>query len=211
MKNDLSKPLIVILGHWNPAILEVGWVLKNLFEFGEGTTVEINKLVDGYSQNEIYFIEGIGYSCQPDKISFYVDSDTAEAKEKCRQVALKTLQVLEHTPTGAFGINFKFVQEDPDVDLSDQLAVNDRLDEMFSILNTNVSTTIQYNTDVLLYFSRGCSEKIAYFDFNFHHNEISLFKNSPDLISDYYKYAKEFVEQHYNVALDGSIEFNLAE
>ena len=63
MNLDLRKPTIVVTGAWNPAILELGWIARYLFDVPENAQVRAHTIVTGVGTKqlkEVTYINGIG-------------------------------------------------------------------------------------------------------------------------------------------------------
>src|SRR5207253_5660407 len=63
---------------------------------------------------------GMVIVCAPDR--WEIQSSDPEKLDRMVQVAVKTFEILAHTPVSAFGFNFHFVRETPWADVGNRLA-----------------------------------------------------------------------------------------
>lgn len=106
---------IVLAGGWNTNIFQPDWVAKNVF--GQD---EINvEFFMGAAQGALSYGAGkISLIVRPDKLIFGCKDTSTDALARAEAAALKVLELLPHTPVGAFGINFGFSEEAPSADLT---------------------------------------------------------------------------------------------
>lgn len=110
---DFKNPAIVIVGHWNSAILnEPGWIAKHLLDVPDGQQIDLQAIVVGNQigpshvapEKQIWLFDQYGICCTGQRLEIYTrDIDNLEPLYLAlSKIALK----LPHTPIRAIGINF---------------------------------------------------------------------------------------------------------
>lgn len=203
MKLDLRHAAIVLLGAWNPAIFQPGWIVRHLFNVPEGQSVKGGQLIPSSpALDPILFLEGVGISVSGDRVRLYLNRFDEETISRVEKVAGRLVETLLHTPFGAFGVNFNFIEDDPDISLYDKLKVNDRLDQKFKIIKQAMIASIELDSDVTLNLSRGPKESGVVFDFNYHYKQINPIEFSKKISGLYRKNlerSKEILKDIYGL------------
>lgn len=174
MKLDLRRPSIVLLGAWNPAILQPGWIANYLREIPEGKDIAAQEaffVVDGLSRSILY-IDDVGITANNQRVDIFLNSFGDNEIHWAEKYVSNLVTTLKHTPLGAYGINFSFVEEDAQDELLDMLKTKDKIEQHFKILNQSLTSAIEIDANTILNFSRKPSEESVIFEFNFHHNQI---------------------------------------
>jgi hypothetical protein len=101
---------IVIVGRWNVSILNPTWLGKHVFENPE-VQVEFS-LTPGspprFTSREIRIVP------QNAAVTVQAVQYTEAAMRRAEEVACKLLELLQHTPVSAVGVNFGFEEPSPD-------------------------------------------------------------------------------------------------
>ena len=168
---------IVIAGNWNKYILTPEWVSKNLFDAAE-LKVEIPismNLPPRFADKEIRFIPSNNSVILVPLIL------TDDVLNKAEVMAVKLIEKLPYTPIGAFGINFGFIEDNPEAPLCALFNTSDQ--EPLSTFGCDIKSCIisrklEFEGKTInLTITNDESSNIS-FDFNFHY-EIA---NSEDAI-----------------------------
>lgn len=168
---------IVIAGNWNKYILTPEWVSKNLFDAAE-LKVEIPismNLPPRFADKEIRFIPSNNSVILVPLIL------TDEVLNKVEAMAVKLIEKLPYTPIGAFGINFGFIEDNPEASLCALFNTSDQ--EPLSTFGCDIKSCIisrklEFEGKTInLTITNDEASNIS-FDFNFHY-EIA---NSEDAI-----------------------------
>lgn len=114
MKPELPDWTVVLLGHWNMAILSPEWVTKELFGARE-TQVE---MVFGVVPTIRYIGQEFTILPHANRVIIAMSRWTPAAWQSLETAASKLLEALPRTPISAVGINFGFLEPDPDVELN---------------------------------------------------------------------------------------------
>lgn len=112
MVPKLDTWTIVIIGGWNPKIFRPDWVGKELFD-RKTIAVEVS-LAPGTSIVRFSSPEdGLLLIPSEDRLIVGIRKGDDEVVAKAEGLARKALELLPHTPVGAVGVNFGFVEPNP--------------------------------------------------------------------------------------------------
>lgn len=110
---DCKNPSLVIVGHWNAAILnEPGWIAKNILGVPDGEEINLNAVVVGNqvspthvsAEKQIWLFDTFGLACTGERLEVF--SRDIEDRQPMYDAVIKLTELLPHTPTRAIGTNF---------------------------------------------------------------------------------------------------------
>jgi hypothetical protein len=183
MKLDTRRPVLVLLGAWNPAIFRPEWVAAQLLGFPEGEQITVRALLEVKEQKQLLYIGDLGYFVNQQRFEIYSQKyDDAGLRSAANFVA-KICEILPHTPLGNFGINFRFLESDPQDRLYEVICTNEHFDQEYRVISQQIITKFARSQDIELNMKRITSEQEILFDFNYHHLTVdkrSLAKITPD-------------------------------
>lgn len=173
MELDIRRPSIVIVGNWNPAIFQYNWVAKHALNIPEGTDLQASELMPldakkNPTELPILYIDDIGFRASNIKLEIFLNSIEDECISRAENSIVNVIQTLSHTPLGGFGVNFRFIESDPDAEILDKLKSNDGIDARYRIINESIETKIDLGQETILNFSRAPSDNMVEFNFNYH-------------------------------------------
>lgn len=201
---------IVIVGSWNHRIFSENWVAENLAKDAGSKVSLAFPIGDPGAPNRLEF-ENILMFASPGNIRLTPKEQTLEGLNYCREIAVRILETLSHTPISAFGVNFQF-QEDEEIEKIWEISGVAPLFETKADLEmplSGLSLSRQFSLSARVQLNHkisGSSEEgAAIFEFNYHHgNEDakSAFDIlSTDVVTQYYNNAKAFIRSYYDVEL----------
>ncbi|MEO9524292.1 hypothetical protein [Marinobacter alexandrii] len=165
---------------------------------------------DPNAPNRLEF-EDIVMFASPSNVRFIPRAQTREGLNHCRNVALKMLRTLNHTPVSAFGINFQFQGEDGGSEaIWRKLGASELLEEKpdLGISLGSLSVNKQFvvgDQATLNHQVAAKTDGAATFDFNYHHtcDDVSSILDAlqRELIDQYYETTKSFIRSYYDVEL----------
>jgi hypothetical protein len=169
-----QAPSIVMLGAWNPSILQPDWLATHIFDKAADENLPIEMQfspIPGLSPR--FTIRDITLVPSAERLAVFSKNCSAAQLDAAESVAIRLLSSLSHTPISAVGENFAFSIESP----SDELlsffdadnALSSILDFEYSVVQTELKTTIKLSRGVLN-FSRIQSEGDVAVHFNFHYS-----------------------------------------
>jgi len=202
MKFNQDYFALVIVGAWNMSIFTNEWVTKFIFD---GQKVKVDPAPNPIS-SQMFGTDEIKISVQAGRLTFSVFNNTDAVFKQIEDFALKVTNYLEHTPTTAFGINFKF-----------KSAGNEHLDELFLLQdekNWAESGFVLSQKSIIRRFNDGNSTlnltiiKTTEYDIelNYHFDIKSLlqFKElfTTNIILDFKNKSLSFLEATYDLKLE---------
>lgn len=110
---DFRSPLLVIVGHWNGAILnEPGWIARHILDVPEGQNVNLQAMLVSSGNNavqivpdkQIWIFDTFGMSCFGQRLEFFTKD--VEQLDDLYRAARRVFEKLPHTPKSALGVNF---------------------------------------------------------------------------------------------------------
>src|SRR5689334_7743223 len=130
MKLDARKPVVVLLGAWNPAIFHPAWVAINILDIKQGSNFQAQMLQIFPEEKTIIFLAGspVGYFVDNTRCELYIKNYSDENLKLLGNFIEKIVSVLRHTPFSDFGVNFQFIEESPETEIIDKLTSNDHID-----------------------------------------------------------------------------------
>lgn len=164
---------VVVLGSWNPGILQPRWLAAEVFHGDAANTPVQVEFSLTAGQPPRFVMEGIKFVPAFDKLLLIPqgleDGQLADCEAKLRII----LTALPHTPVTAFGINFEFLDEEPSKALVGLFAERESLAETANLAFETQSTASVRAMEMngyILNFTRTLSSKntVAY-KFNFHY------------------------------------------
>lgn len=98
---------VVILGHWNRAILTPAWIAKTLFELPEGTPVQVLVSLDTVAPHMVRH-EKLTVIPSNDRLVVRPETQDFLTLGKAMATAHKVLEELPRTPVSAVGFNVRY-------------------------------------------------------------------------------------------------------
>jgi hypothetical protein len=202
MQLDLTRPMLVITGAWNPAVFTPQWVAKNLFDIPEGreVTVNIAQNVDpnGNVSAATYFGD-IGMSVGNRRLDLFSNSFEDTGKRALERLCLKIIDLLPHTPIDGFGVNFIFRTTDPWSGLVDKLKTKDDIESEYEI-DRQIFISVIKREKATLNFRREVAGAEIRLDLNFHHivtNDNTVASLLPNCLDVLFDEGKGIIEELY--------------
>lgn len=169
---DLRQPTIVIAGAFNPAIFERNWIAKHLLEIPTGSVVQAAEVIVGDSFGNVrslIYVNGIAIAASMERLEFFVskyDNDSAGVLENA---AKRLVEVLPHTPIGALGVNFHFVDDEAPASVTDLFDTPEQLEGEYPILLRQLGSQLKLDGKRVLNLKRSLQGDSFVVDFNFHY------------------------------------------
>ncbi len=110
---------IVILGHWNRAILTPNWIAERIFELPPGTPVDVLVPLDGFAPFQVQN-KGITVIPLPGQLLVQLGTPNQESLAAGLAALVRAVEALPQTPFRACGINLRFVAAEPPALLLDR-------------------------------------------------------------------------------------------
>lgn len=103
---------IVVLAHWNRAILTPNWIASKMFQLPTGTNMDVLVSLDGIApfqvrHSNLTIVPGIG------QLLVQLDSPTTDTLAAGLEAAKRAIGSLPHTPFKACGINIRYSADEP--------------------------------------------------------------------------------------------------
>ena len=182
---------LVLVGAWNPAILNPNWITRNVFEVEPSVETEV---LFEFSQTPgappRITIHGVTFIPHADKLILVTDQLAQERLQNVERLAANILNTLPHTPVKCFGQNIQFIEEMPTPDQIELFTLQDdiagRFDAQIEVSSTSIRRSLRLDGRLLnLTCTLDASGSIL-FDFNFHYDVESAEEASRELNDTYY-------------------------
>lgn len=141
MVPELSEWNIVLVGQWNPHILNAKWIAKELF----GSTniqIEAEMIIAPTIVGPRYSYDNLIIYPSVHRLLVGMKKGDEETLKKAEELAETTLRLLNHTPIRALGINYSFLQEDPKEEILKIFNLSDNTKLLSAGLQNNSVTEI---------------------------------------------------------------------
>jgi len=172
-----NQTSLVIIGAWNPAILNPEWLTKEIFKKAVDSKTPVRM---EFATNPVmppkYTIEDITFVPGMDRLMIIPQNLEDINLQSVEEKAIELLNTLSHTPILAFGQNYEFTVNDlGEKILSDFTKINETIINHVEQkeLVTSQITTSHKNGNSLLHFTRIFSKGSMLLKFNFHYDVIS--------------------------------------
>lgn len=169
---DLRQPTLVISGHWNPRIFGLDWVAQNLFQLAAGAAVEVGQVLAPDRPYPILFIDGVGVGCTTERLELFATDHAEGSLARVEAIAVRTLELLQHTPVFGFGANFTFIDAEVDAAIADALMTAERLEAHYRVTERAYQTSIALADDLVLNLLRHIGADGVQIAMNFHHGVV---------------------------------------
>jgi len=164
---------VVILGAWNPAILQPVWLVSHVFGGNPAQTPIETEISMVANQPPRFTIHGIRFVPGYDKLQVAPGGLDAQSLAACEEKIRAVLLALPHTPISAVGINFLFTDDEPSDGLlalfTEQEALAEVTNLQFETRSTGFMRAMAMNGYVLnLTRSLASNNQVSY-KFNYHY------------------------------------------
>ena len=181
-----SESTLVILGNWNPAILQPDWILRHGFQTDtedERTVLAEFSSIVGMPPR--FTIEGLRITANNERVLISPENTTEDSLELAETVARSMLEKLSHTPILAFGQNFEFSDGETSSSLSRLFNISDRLAEQLDfpidVRETTLVSSYEIGESMLNFKRKLLVDGTIRLSFNFHY-EVTSAENARELL-----------------------------
>lgn len=205
MNLERSNWDVVVVGHWNRAILTPSWIGKNLFQLEKGTGIEVAVPIDVFSAPVVKW-DGLNVIAEEHRLTVGTREPNYEQLAKAMEAATIALEELPKTPLFAAGFNIRFKATGVCEHLSEtmQCPADETLsDAGYEILSKGLKRSIHTRSNVLsagvvnLAIREG-DDKLCAVDLNFHRDS----KERADL-QEWLSVSPENIESEVSAILAG--------
>lgn len=168
---------VVVVGGWNPQIVQQQWLSSNIFP-------NITDIDGEQFQSELLFGPGeslmrvqsqnLVISPMRDRLIVGVKNDADEFLNASSSIMTQVVSILEHTPVQALGVNFAFTIRNDDApnQLMEAFNINDRAEigtQGFEISRSSITREL-IRDDLIINFKLILNGDHIVVDFNYHFN-----------------------------------------
>jgi hypothetical protein len=158
---------IFLAGNWNRFILSPQWSAKNIYDLDElKVEFALNlSLPPRFSSPDVAMVPS------SNSVVFMPLQFDDVCLQKAEQFAHNLIDKLPYTPMNAFGINFGFIEENPDADLMSIFDSSDRtklVEFGCEVDEASIKRKIKYGENIINLTVKKAEEGIV-FNFNFHY------------------------------------------
>lgn len=161
---------VVLVGRWNPYILNPQWIAENLFENKSKVQIEFSLNLDTPNR---YKIDNVQITPTPDRVTFSSFDNSDESLILMGNVAVKLCNILSHTPLMAIGVNFAYIEAENKNDLFEKFGFdkNDPFSEGGWQVKTQGFSRFLVKENYSLNFKVSLDRQNNFnFTFNYHYN-----------------------------------------
>lgn len=199
---------ILLFGAWNPSIFSQKWMLENLADNDDSDIITAYPLEDPTAPRKISF-DGINMYPGRKQLLLSPEDTKLKGSKIAANKLTKILDLLNHTPLGNYGINFRFIESNNLKKLQNDLDFDSKSlidSSTYELLSSNVTRSFKMNDKCLLNFTISDTNDGIVLAFNFHHDltDISNIKAlvTEDYIEERYNQAILFCENVYNLSIE---------
>ena len=153
---DFRHPSLVVVGHWNAAILnEPGWIAKNILDVPEGEQIGLDTLLGGNQvgleqvvERQIWLFEAFGLACNGQRIEMFTSD--IDNLQPLYDAVTRLADLLPHTPTRAAGVNFYVHVTDDVASITPAFETREVFDDFGHLLTQDRTDAIDIVNDDLL-------------------------------------------------------------
>lgn len=177
MKVIADRTTVVLVGAFNPAILQPNWVAVHGLGFSPEHQFQVDMLsAIGSGSPSRYTFEGISYSAGFRNFTLHLGDSSKEDCVKAVMATSKILQQLPHTPVYGLGINFGFLVSQPSEQLLGLLTEHDALlgsfEPMPDVVTKRWGNTLKWNDSLVSVDCELAGGQVTV-TFNFHYEAAS--------------------------------------
>ncbi|MBF0524205.1 MAG: hypothetical protein HQK56_03810 [Deltaproteobacteria bacterium] len=168
MKAYLEGWSIVLAGYWNHNIFSPEWITEHLTD---STKIKIEFPMSKPLTHPRYRFDNIILQFTPNELVLSPEYQNNSTLLSLESVAIKILTELQHTPLSAVGINFWFVEDDPQRTLLGIFGISDTQSlstHGFKIKSTTVERTLTDDTLIINLMLQYKEDGKISIGFNFH-------------------------------------------
>lgn len=227
---DLKQPTVVMVGHWNSAILnEPAWIALHILGKDAGQEIKVQQIVTGNrgGQNQfstakqIWLFDDFGISCSPQRLEIFLRD--IDQLAPINELITKLAQKLPHTPVKAIGVNFNYTVEGDISATVAQFETGESLDTIGTTLAQDRTDSIQIPEENLIEYEDGRRRDAVLklsrnTDFNSVHMYMNYHQDLPDVqmleawcksnpINHWKIHAEEILKSTYEVEEISAIYF----
>lgn len=150
MKANLENWTLVIIGSWNAKIFNPRWIGEKLFGKTDMQVQVLVPLIPGFPTK--MSADNIEIIPDDDSLTFRAKTATDSVLLELEEKAVKALQVLNHTPVRAVGVNFGFVETQIPESIDKLFSFSDKeaMEEAgYKPVQEQVSRSLQMDSGVL--------------------------------------------------------------
>jgi len=148
MKKNLEGWSLVILGYWDPRVITPAWLLQN--KLTNSKTIGVALPQNNFVLPPRFEYDDIYLKVSNLKLELAPKFDQNNIFEQIKDNALLILQTLPHTPIQGLGVNFGFIDENPDANLLALFSMSDDAkisDCNFIITTKNIIRSVTFDFD----------------------------------------------------------------
>lgn len=183
---ELRRPSLIIAGNWNPAIFTPPWIGRYAFDGSVGDEIPLaivqeterqdlgDQVLELSQRPVVVYHEEIGISCSPNRLEIFFNRTDSTVLSRAEEICVRLLTALEHTPLGPYGVNFQFIDTDPDPAVTDLIETHEELARVKQVLSRELRTCLSFSDGCDLNLRRVLDDFGLQLAFNFHHSPSPL-------------------------------------
>ncbi|MHB1034347.1 MAG: hypothetical protein ACYC35_04270 [Pirellulales bacterium] len=168
---------VVVVGHWNRAILTPSGIAKRLFGLDKGTPIEVFVAIDALAPPRVKH-DGIVVTVGGDRLIAEPETSDFNGLERAMEIGRRAVKNLPETPVLAAGMNVKYSCKEPLESLQNitrHLSWDDQLsDNNYEILARALSRELKWKEGQINFSLTEESDSTFQLQFNFHRGGTSV-------------------------------------
>ncbi len=190
-----EKSNFVIIGAWNPAIIQPGWLKKRFPNLIKDDQFGI-ELVTGPVSSLRYDVNNVFISPNSDRLIFMPKEIKEEILTFISELSVSIFEKLPHTPVFAAGCNFVYKLDDEECFYINEFELTEKLSEFYEGIELKEFTSRQirhsfsfsdYNLNISYNFSGDL--RTIHYNFDYQLKDVNLIKKASKSLNDHYKYS----------------------
>ena len=184
----------LIIGAWNPAIIQPGWLKKQFPTLIEGDQFRV-ELITGPTATFRFEVNSVLISPNNDKLIFIPKEVNEKHLDFISKISFSIFEKLPHTPVFAAGCNFVYKLDDGEAFFISELEPQENALEIYDGMDLKELTSKQIrhgfsfsDHNLNISYNVAGDHKTIHYNFDYPLKDVNLIKEASESVKDHYKF-----------------------